>query len=93
MFAAANSAATPPLPITVSFPTPPAVCADTNLCYCSQNDAAFGLVPSRVEVETAILQLQRLKTVFYSSFLILFFSIVSVFLDFNLSFVSGFILT
>ncbi|XP_057805519.1 uncharacterized protein LOC131020613 [Salvia miltiorrhiza] len=48
------SAASPPSPT----PTP-AVCAQLQPCYCSANDTFFGPVPSRAEVETAILELQR----------------------------------
>ncbi|KAH6812177.1 hypothetical protein C2S51_025939 [Perilla frutescens var. frutescens] len=61
MFAANStslSAATPPFSATRSSPTP-ATCTGIQPCYGSVNDCIFGPVPSRAEVENAILELQR----------------------------------
>ncbi|KAG6434478.1 hypothetical protein SASPL_106115 [Salvia splendens] len=58
MFSANSASASPPFPAARSFQTP-AVCTELQPCYCSDNDSFLGPVPSRVEVESAILQLQR----------------------------------
>lgn len=50
---AASSATTPPFSAARSLPT------GSQPCYFSENDTSFGPVPSRVEVESAILELQR----------------------------------
>ncbi|KAL1546498.1 hypothetical protein AAHA92_23087 [Salvia divinorum] len=58
MFSANSAAASPPFPAARSFHTP-AVFTELQPCYCSENDSFLGPVPSRVEVESAILELQR----------------------------------